>query len=56
VRWFDHTLPWAQPVIRATDPPEKVYELPKPKVTDAHMGTILEYIDFFVTQTGGRYP
>ena len=20
------------------------------------MGTILEYIDFFVTQTGGRYP
>jgi hypothetical protein len=56
VRWFDHTLPWALPVIRATDPPEKVYELPKPKVTDAHMGTILEYIDFFVTQTGGRYP
>ena len=56
VRWFDHTLPWAQPAIQASDPPERVYELPKPKVTDAYLGTILEYIDYFVAETGGRYP
>jgi len=56
VRFLDHTAPWVEPLIRAEDPPEEVYELPSPKVTDGQLGAILEYIDFFVTQTGGRYP
>jgi len=56
VRFFDHTAPWVEPLIRAEDPPEKVYDLPKPAVTDGQLGTILEYTDYFVAETGGRYP
>jgi len=56
VRYFDHTSPWVEPLIRAEDPPEKVYELPRPAVTDGQLGAILEYIDYFVAETGGRYP
>jgi len=56
VRFFDHTAPWAEPLIRAEDPPEKVYKLPRPAVTDGQLGTILEYTDYFVAETGGRYP
>jgi len=56
VRFFDHTAPWVEPLIHAEDPPEKVYELPTPKVTDGQLGTILEYTDHFVAETGGRYP
>jgi len=56
VEFFDHTLPWAHPVIKADDPPEKVYELPAPKITDGQLGEMLEFIDYFVEQTKGRYP
>ena len=56
VRFFDHTAPWVEPLIRAEDPPEKVYELPRPAVTDGQLGTMLEYTDYFVAETGGRYP
>ena len=56
VRFFDHTAPWVEPLIRAKDPPEKVYELPRPAVTDGQLGTILEFTDYFVAETGGRYP
>ena len=31
VDFFKHTLPWAHPVIRECDPPEKVYDLPPPR-------------------------
>jgi hypothetical protein len=55
VEFFDHTLPWAHPVIGPDDPPEKVYELPVPAVTDGQLGTILEWGDYFVEQTEGRY-
>ena len=55
VEFFDHTLPWAHPVIKADDPAEKVYELPAPAVTDGQLGTILEWGDYFVEKTGGRY-
>jgi hypothetical protein len=55
VEFFDHTLPWAHPVIRPQDPPEKAYELPAPTVTDGQLGAILEWGDYFVRQTGGRY-
>ena len=55
VQHFDHTLPWAHPVIRPEDPPEKVYELPVPAVTDGQLGTILEWGDYFVERTAGRY-
>ncbi|HJX60949.1 MAG TPA: uroporphyrinogen decarboxylase family protein [Dehalococcoidia bacterium] len=56
VRYFDHTSPWVEPVIRAEDPPEKVYDLPRPSVTDGQLGAILEYTDYFVAEAGGRYP
>lgn len=55
VEFFDHTLPWAHPVIRAEDPPEKVYKLPAPAITDGQLGTILQWGDYFVERTAGRY-
>ncbi len=55
VEYFDHTLPWAHPVIRPEDPPEKVYELPSPAITDGQLGTILEWGDYFVERTERRY-
>ncbi len=56
VDFFTHTLPWAHPVIQTTDPPEKVYELKPPAVTDGQLGKMLEFTDYFVQQTDGRYP
>lgn len=55
VEFFDHTLPWSHPVIRPEDPPEKVYELPVPAITDGQLGTILEWGDYFVERAAGRY-
>jgi hypothetical protein len=55
VEFFDHTLPWAHPVIRSGDAPEKVYELPVPAITDGQLGTMLEWGDYFVERTAGRY-
>lgn len=56
VEFFDHTLPWAHPVIREGDPSEKVYDLEAPAVTAGQLGEMLEFTDFFVQSTGGRYP
>jgi len=56
VEYFDHTLPWAHPVITANDPPDKVYDLQPPKPTDGQLGQMLEYTEYFVGQTKGRYP
>lgn len=55
VEYFEHTLPWAHPVILSDDPPEQVYELPPASVTDGQLGTILEWGDYFVERTAGRY-
>jgi hypothetical protein len=56
VDFFEHTLPWAHPVIRENDPPEKVYDLPPPAVDGGQLGDMLAFTDYFVAQTGGRYP
>jgi hypothetical protein len=56
VEFFDHTLPWAHPVIKEGDPSEKVYDLDAPAVTAGQLGEMLEFTDCFVQQTGGRYP
>jgi len=56
IEFFEHTLPWAHPVIKANDPPEKVYDLPAPTPTDAQLGQMLEFTEYFVQQTKGRYP
>lgn len=56
VDFFKHTLPWAHPVIRQDDPPERVYDLAPPAVTDGQLGTMLAFTDYFVTETAGRYP
>jgi len=56
VEFFEHTMPWAHPVILENDPPEKVYDLPVPKPTDGQLGDMIEFNDYFVEQTKGRYP
>jgi hypothetical protein len=56
VEFFEHTLPWAHPVIRGDDPPEKVYELAPPAVDAGQLGEMLAFTDHFVAETGGRYP
>ena len=56
VDFFDHTLPWAHPVIGAEDPPEKVYDLAPPAVDAGQLGDMLAYTDYFVAETAGRYP
>ncbi len=56
VDFFEHTMPWAHPVVRQNDPPEKVYELSPPAVADGQLGDMLEFTDHFVAETGGRYP
>jgi uroporphyrinogen-III decarboxylase len=56
VEYFDHTLPWAHPLIKADDPPEKVYEIKPPAVTDGQLGQMLEFTDYYVAETRGRYP
>lgn len=56
IEFFEHTLPWAHPVIKSNDPPEKVYALPSPAPTDGQLGQMLEFTEYFVAQTKGRYP
>ncbi len=56
VDFFDHTLPWAHPVIRASDAPEKVYDLSAPAVDAGQLGDMLAFTDYFVRETSGRYP
>ncbi len=56
VRYLEHTFPWAYPVIGKGDPPEKVYDLPKPDVTDGQLGAMLEFTEYFAEKTEDRYP
>jgi len=56
VEFSEHTQPWAHPVIEGDDPAEKVYDLPRPSVTDGQLGQMLKINDYLVQQTGGRYP
>jgi hypothetical protein len=56
VQFFEHTLPWAHPLITANDPPERVYAIEPPEVTAGQLGQMLEFTDHFVAESGGRYP
>jgi uroporphyrinogen-III decarboxylase len=56
VDFFEHTLPWAHPVIGSADGAEKVWELDAPAVTDGQLGAMLEFTEYYVEQTRGRYP
>ena len=56
VDFFEHTLPWAHPVIGADDAPSRVLELPAPDVHDGQLGAMLEFTEQFVHETAGRYP
>jgi hypothetical protein len=56
VDFFKHTLPWAHPVISADDPPEKAVALVAPSVSDGQLGSMLEFTEYFVHETRGRYP
>jgi hypothetical protein len=53
---YDHDFPWAAALITAADPPDRVYELPGPRCDDGQLGEMLEFTDYFVRETGGRYP
>jgi uroporphyrinogen-III decarboxylase len=54
VRWFENQQPWNDPII--FDDPSRVYELPRPSITDGQLGDVLEYTRYFVEQTGGELP
>lgn len=56
VDFFPHTLPWAHPVIGAGEPAERVYDLPHAGVRDGQLGEMLEFTDYFMRETQGRYP
>lgn len=56
VDFFEHTLPWAHPVIGASDPAERVYDLAPPAVDAGQLGDMLAFTEYYVAQTGGRYP
>ena len=56
VDFFKHTLPWAHPVIRESDPAETVYDLLAPAVDGGQLGDMLAFTDYFVAATKGRYP
>lgn len=56
VDFFNHTLPWAHPVIRESDAAEKVYDLLPPAVDAGQLGDMLAFTDYFVAETKGRYP
>ncbi|UCE87635.1 MAG: hypothetical protein JSU66_07985, partial [Deltaproteobacteria bacterium] len=56
VEFFEHTLPWAHPVIGPDDPPEKVYELAPPAVDAGQLGDVLALTEHLVAHTRGRYP
>ena len=55
IQYFEHTLPWAHPVVRASDAAAQVYDL-RASVTDGQLGEMLDFTNYFVAETGGRYP
>jgi uroporphyrinogen-III decarboxylase len=52
----ENMYPRSHPLLKSGDPAEKVYDLPRPSVTDGQLGEMLEFTDYFVGKTGGRYP
>jgi len=54
VVWWENAFPAVRPVIG--DRPERVYELPRPKVTDSELGRILATTRYFIENTDGRLP
>jgi len=54
VVWWENAFPAVRPVIG--DRPERVYELPRPKVTDGELGRILATTRYFIKETAGRLP
>ncbi len=49
-------LPGVRPVIQAGDPPQKVYDLKPPAVTDGALGEILKRARRFDQRASGSYP
>ncbi len=50
VVWSDDTFPAVKPVVG--EDPERVFDLPRPAVTDGLLGRILDYTAFFREKTG----
>ena len=56
VRTFEHTRPWAFPVIGPEDPAGKVRDLVPPAITDGNLGDDLRAMEAFVAGTAGEVP
>ncbi|MGA2534123.1 MAG: hypothetical protein ABSG19_13930, partial [Candidatus Aminicenantales bacterium] len=54
VVWWENAFPAVRPLIG--DRPGRVYELPRPKVTDGELGRILAITRYFIEKTDGRFP
>jgi len=54
VVWWEDDLPAVKPIIG--DDPMKVYDLPKPSITDGELGRILDFTRHFLEHTNGRVP
>ncbi|MEW6073225.1 MAG: uroporphyrinogen decarboxylase family protein [Planctomycetota bacterium] len=48
--WSDDAFPAARPIVG--DDPERVFDLPRPRVTDGLLGRILDYTAYFRARTG----
>ncbi len=54
VRRFEDDQPWAEPLIGSEA--SRVYDLPRPNVTDGHLADVLECTRYFVERTNSAYP
>jgi uroporphyrinogen-III decarboxylase len=56
IEFRESMYPQCRPLIKRDDSAEQVYDLLRPSVTDGQLGQMLEFTDYFVKRTGGRYP
>ncbi len=52
----EYQFPMTHPVIKATDPPERVYEIEKPGLRHGLLGEVLDYAQVYSDRAGGTYP
>ncbi len=54
VVWWENDLPAVHPVF--AEGIDEITPLPMPTVRDGQLGRMLDYTDYFIEQTNGRYP
>ncbi len=54
---FPHDqMPWVHPIIKAGDPPEKVYDIEPPDVRGGLLGDMLDFAEYFDKKADYKYP